>query len=128
MFSLNLKIWYLKVLNNTSANNINFFSKIFKIFKFGNLPYIYRSQEFLVNNSIAILILFHPTLIILFFMMYNNPDIILATKEVMIFTILLFSCIFGFLISSFSFFKILGSPQRYLEYCLPLYVFYSAFS
>ena len=67
MFSLNLKIWYLKVLNNTSANNINFFSGIFKIFKFGNLPYIYRSQEFLVNNSIAILILFHPTLIILFF-------------------------------------------------------------
>ena len=40
MFSLNLKIWYLKVLNITSANNINFFSGIFKIFKFETSLYL----------------------------------------------------------------------------------------
>ena len=123
LYSFNFKLWYIDNYKNSSAQNINFIKGLFKVFSFKRLPYVYRYNELFVNNSLCILAIFHPLLLILLIYFIDNPvNLLIYPNEIKVIITLLFSCIFGFVISSFSYFKILGSPQRYLEYSLAFYI------
>ncbi len=123
LYSFNFKLWYLDNYKDSSAKNINFIIGLLKVFNLKKLPYVYRYNELFVNNSLFILLIFHPILLILLHYFYKNfTSFLIYPNEIKLIMILLFSCTFGFILTSFSYFKILGSPQRYLEYSLAFYV------
>ena len=123
LYSFNFKLWYLDNYKNSFAKNINFINGLFKVFSLKKLPYIYRYNELFVNNSLCVLAIFHPLLLVLLiYFSDSRVNFLISPNEIKVIMTLLFSCMFGFIISSFSYFKILGSPQRYLEYSLAFYI------
>lgn len=126
LYSFHQKIWYFNSMHqNTSAHSINLFSGFLILFNLRSLLDINKNfiisimHQIFKNNSLFVFIIYNLPLV-LFFYFFNNNSINMDDNFLILFYITL-SMIICFFLTSIKYFRILGQPQRYMEYALPFY-------